>query len=108
MTTKFNTTESMNASQQAVFHKFVSKAVCNGRYEVKKLEVTSFDDGDDVMVYIVTGRPNDEGTMAELICRDTYRFFIGKRGGLFRFGNRGGVTPIRFSVEAYFTARDKF
>lgn len=105
-----NSTESMNAYQKATFHNFIAKALCNGRHEVKEFEVTDFkDDGDDdVMVFIEVGMPNDEGTMAELICRDRYRFFIGKRGGLYRYGNKGGMTPLRFNVVGYFKARVKY
>ena len=38
-----------------------------------------------VYVAVTVGVPNDEGTIAEFICRNTYLFFIGKRGGMFQY-----------------------
>lgn len=49
--------------------------------EIKEFKVEETDDG-IVYVWCITGRPKDEGTLAELYARQIYHFFIGKRGRL--------------------------
>lgn len=50
------------------------------KYEVKQYDVNENEYSIDV--YIVIGMKNDEGTMAEIICRDHAHLFIGPRGGI--------------------------
>jgi hypothetical protein len=50
------------------------------RYEFKKWEVNEHEFF--VEVITETGMKNDEGTMAEIYCRDHAQLFIGKRGGI--------------------------
>lgn len=52
-----------------------------GSYEIKEYEVTELECG-LVSVVLETGRKGDEGTLAELICRQRVHLFIGKRGGI--------------------------
>lgn len=89
MTTTTNTTDQLNKRQLRTFRDACEHATLWGHYEVKDLNVTSFDDGNDVYVSIEVGIPNDEGTMAEYICRSAYGFFIGERGGLYVYRNAG-------------------
>lgn len=84
-TTKQNNTESLNRRQLRTYNNVLGYVLYSGIYEVKELEVTSFEDGSDVMVYVKVGRPNDEGTLSEVFCRDSYMFFIGKKGGLYNY-----------------------
>lgn len=53
----------------------------NPDYEFKEFSVEEMDNG-IVDVYSVTGRKNDEGTMAEALCRNYRHIFIGKLGGM--------------------------
>lgn len=76
-------TKSMNKHQLRSFGAFLDSALMGGHYEVKELEVT--DSYGAAYVSITTGLKDDEGTMAECLCRDTYLFFIGKRGGIFQY-----------------------
>lgn len=64
-------------------------------YEIKKFEVK--ENEFFVSVYFVTGRKNDEGTMAEMLCRKYRHAFIGKNGGLM-VPRRRGKTCFRSSV----------
>lgn len=50
------------------------------RYEFKEFKVTEHEHFVNVVMEI--GRKGDEGTMAEIYCRDRAQFFIGKRGGV--------------------------
>lgn len=51
-------------------------------YEIKKWEVVDEqEEWGRVIVYVETGRVNDEGTLAEAICRKHRQIFIGRRGG---------------------------
>ena len=50
-------------------------------YELKEFSVEEMDSG-IVTVYSVTGRKNDEGTMAEALCRNYRNISIGMRGGM--------------------------
>ena len=49
-------------------------------YEIKEFDVKEYEYF--VSVYIVTGRKNDEGTLAACLCRKYRHGFIGKNGGL--------------------------
>ena len=48
--------------------------------EIKVWEIKEYETF--VSVYVVYGLKNDEGTLAELICRDKAHLFVGKRGGI--------------------------
>ena len=66
----------------------------HGFYEVKKLSVEELElNGsrvcDDVFIAITVGSKGDEGTLAEVLFRDHYMFFIGPRGGLYVHGDNG-------------------
>lgn len=52
---------------------------CAG-YEIKQFDVRETDHG-TVSVYVSVGLIGDEGTVAEVIGRDTALIFIGPRGG---------------------------
>lgn len=56
------------------------------KYEFKEFSVTENEQG-DVVVYAVSGRKNDEGTMAECLCRKYRHIYIGKNGGLTSYTN---------------------
>lgn len=92
MTTK--TTDQMNASQRRAFNNVLDYVTMHGHYEVKELEVTMM--YGDAYVHIETGMPNDEGTLAECLCRDFYIFFIGKRGGLYTYNDNSNRTYIKY------------
>ena len=49
------------------------------KYEVKQWQVDDTEWG-TVIVFVEVGLKNDEGTMAEVLCRDKCQIFIGKRG----------------------------
>lgn len=49
-------------------------------YEFKQFEIKDYDSF--VSVSIETGRKNDEGTLAAVLCRDHLHLFIGKRGAI--------------------------
>lgn len=51
-------------------------------YEIKKFEVTPLEGCEIISVYIETGMKNDEGTLAEALCRKHRHFFVGVRGGI--------------------------
>ena len=63
-------------------------------YEIKKFEIEANEYF--VSVYFVTGRKNDEGTMAEVLCRKYRHGFIGKNGGII-VPRRRGKTSFRCS-----------
>ena len=87
-----------NAKQNAVLNDVIDYLTKGTRsrhaYEVKSLEVTDSADWDDIYVSLTVGLVNDEGTMAEYICRDNYGFFIGPRGGIFYYGKGHGMNRI--------------
>lgn len=87
-----------NAKQNAVLNDIIDYLTMkNGsrhHYEVKSLKVTDSADWDDIYVSLTVGISDDEGTMAELLCRDNYGFFIGPRGGIFYYGKRHGMNRI--------------
>jgi len=82
MTAKTNTEQQTRTLNEVI--DFLTKGYLND-YEVKELEVTTSEDWKDVLVSLEIGMAGDEGTMAELICRDHYQFFIGPRGGMFYY-----------------------
>ena len=103
-------TEKMNASQRRAYRNVIDSITyaSNGSalYEVKELTVTELEGTKDVLVQVRTGLPNDEGKLSELLCRDTYTFFIGARGGLYRITD--GYTTIYmkyYEVGKYCRAR---
>ena len=51
------------------------------RYEMKQEQIEDIGYG-VVSVVFETGMINDEGTWAEIICRDRVHLFIGKKGGV--------------------------
>ena len=87
-----------NARQNAVLNDIIDyltmKSGSRHSYEVKSLKVTDSADWDDIYVSLTVGIRDDEGTMAELLCRDNYGFFIGPRGGIFYYGKRHGMNRI--------------
>jgi len=58
--------------------------------------------GKSIAVWAVVGRPNDEGTYAELYCRDKWYIFIGPRGGLRAYGK--GKKAVK-GWRAFYTAK---
>lgn len=50
-------------------------------YEIKEFKVTE-EDWNVVTVWVVIGLKNDEGSMAEVLCRDDVQLFIGPRGAV--------------------------
>ena len=61
----------------------------NEDYEIKEFEVEETDFG-TVIVYIVSGRKADDGTMAALLCRTKRHIFIGSKGGLKSYKRKNG------------------
>jgi len=70
----------MTRNQVEVLAQIKSTMLDSGRYEIKR-EIIS-DLGFAVSYTIEVGLPNDEGTLASLICNTYKHFFIGKRGGV--------------------------
>ncbi len=62
----------------------IDNALLNGHYEIKEFRTHQYDDG-DLRVTIETGLPNDEGTMAAILCRYLYMFTIGRQGGIYKY-----------------------
>lgn len=81
------TTVNMNKRQEAALNA-VKNSVLYGNREVKKLEVTGNEFDNDVYVCMEVGRKDDEGTMAESLCRDCYCFNIGTGGGIYVYKMR--------------------
>ena len=50
------------------------------KYEIKKFEI--HENEYFVAVVVETGMKDDEGTLAEVFCRDCAQLFIGPRGGI--------------------------
>jgi hypothetical protein len=69
----------MNAKQTNAIE-IIKKEMMEGRYEVKTETVE--DCGFFVSFSIEVGMPNDQGTLASVLCRNYRHFFIGKRGGV--------------------------
>lgn len=93
----------MNKSQQNTLNDFVAYKTRLFDHEVKELKITERENDTAIYVSITIGRKDDEGTMAELLCRNTYCFFIGTRGGMFQYGN--GINPTyrtKYTVKKLF------
>ena len=75
--------ENMNKYQARSFRNFLDSILWGDNHEVKELDVS--DSYGAAYVDITVGLKDDEGTLAEVLCRDTYLFFIGKRGGIFQY-----------------------
>lgn len=79
-------TKGMNKSQITTFRQFLEFHLHDGRYEVKRFRTEMVGrNNKDVFVSITFGLPNDEGKWSELLCRDTYIFFVGERGGIYTY-----------------------
>ena len=73
----------MTKSQEraiARIERLVQKELYNDEYEIKEWDV--HENEYFVSLVVETGRKNDEGTLASIICRDRAHLFIGKRGGI--------------------------
>jgi hypothetical protein len=70
----------MTRNQVEVLAQIKATMLDRGRYVIKQ-EIIS-DLGFAVSYCIEVGLPNDEGTLASLICNTYKHFFIGKRGGV--------------------------
>lgn len=77
-------TENMTACQRGSYKDVINYITSGGHYEIKEEEVTMMEDG-DAYIIIARGLVNDEGTIAEFLCRDHYIFFIGRRGGIYTY-----------------------
>ena len=64
-------------------HKF------NPKYGIKEITVEPTSYG-TIIIYVVSGRVNDEGTMAAVLCRTHRQIFIGPRGGVRAYGRGNG------------------
>ena len=75
----------MNTTQTNAIES-IKKAMLEGVYlgtsqvELKKCEIR--ESSEFVSLVIEVGHVGDEGSMAEVLCRDCRQFFIGKRGGV--------------------------
>lgn len=61
-------------------------------YEIKEFTVREDESIDFVSIYFVTGRKNDDGTMASVIARKYRHAIIGKNGGIMVFRRKGRTT----------------
>lgn len=77
------TYSNITRKQARVIDGIIDYTTLHGHYEVKELNVEEF--YGDVSVRLTVGMPNDEGTMAEYICRDSYLFWVGKKGGVYQY-----------------------
>lgn len=77
--------------------------------EVKKFETEENELG-GVWVTVVTGMKNDEGTIAECLCRKYRHIYIGKNGGLTSYTNskknNKGAALHKFSDVVIYGYRD--
>jgi hypothetical protein len=73
--------DDLNPAQRRAADRMIS-SVTFLDYEIKKLSVTRFNNHRDVTVYVETGLPNDEGTMAAIFGRLERHVQIGSRGGV--------------------------
>ena len=74
----------------AAIRRYIENDFYDDNYEFKQWEVTAHEWG-KVEVYAVTGRKNDDNTMASVLCRTYRQIFIGKNGGVVADG-RNPVT----------------
>lgn len=89
------TTTNMNRKQQTILNR-VLDYVLFANHEVKEMQVEGNDWNNDVLVSLETGMVNDEGTMAEVFCRDYYIFHIGERGGLYFYNDQHNRQYIKY------------
>lgn len=89
----------LNTAQTIAFNKFLDFAKYTDSYEVKSLNIR--DSYGDAYIDVEIGVKNDDGTMAEIFCRNYYLFFIGKRGGIYQFNSKySKVYRKYYEVEA--------
>ena len=71
----------------------------DGSYEFKEWEVEEMKCG-QVSLIFETGMINDEGTLADIFCRERGHVFIGKKGGITYYCNskRGKYIEKRFDI----------
>lgn len=79
--TKVVTLDDLTAAQRKAAERVISKTT-GERKEIKKLEITRFDNRSYVTLYVEAGLPNDEGTLAAIFARDTAHVTVGPRGGV--------------------------
>ena len=80
-------TTSQNKAIETLKNEFF-KYYCNHRpdqYELKEVYTEEWEDTETVYIRLEIGMINDEGTMAELFCRNRTSVCIGKRGGYFSY-----------------------
>lgn len=67
----------------------------------KKIEIEDL--GYAISFYVVTGFAEDEGTLAEALCRNFRHIMIGKRGGLKIFTQTSDLKSVSFesAVQTY-------
>ena len=72
----------MTKSQEKAIERIrkLVESECRDRYEIKIWELKEHETF--VSLYVAYGLKNDEGTLAELLCRDKAHLFVGKRGGI--------------------------
>jgi len=73
--------DDLNPAQRRVADRMIS-SITFLDYEIKKLSVTRFDNNKHVTLYVESGLPNDEGTMASIFGRLERHVQIGSRGGV--------------------------
>jgi hypothetical protein len=81
----------MNATQERVVEQIKTYILINDchkyspDYEIKQFDVEQTSYG-KVMVYAVSGRTGDDGTLAACLCRKHRQIFIGPKGGVKAYG----------------------
>ena len=75
------TLDDLNPAQRRAADRLIS-SVTFLDYEIKKLSVTRYRNYKHVTLYIESGLPNDEGTMASIFGRLERHVTIGARGGV--------------------------
>jgi hypothetical protein len=79
--TKVVTLDDLTAAQRKAAERVIAKTV-GDRKEIKKLEISRFDNRSYVTLYVEAGLRNDEGTLAAIFARDTAHVHVGPRGGV--------------------------
>ena len=79
--TKVVSLDDLTAAQRRAAERVIAKTV-GERKEIKKLEITRFDNRRHVTLYVEAGLPNDEHTLAAIFARDTALVQVGPRGGV--------------------------
>ena len=75
------TLDDLNPAQRRAADRLIS-SVTFLDYEIKKLSITRYGNCRSVNVYVESGLPNDEGTMAAIFGRLERHVTIGPRGGV--------------------------